>query len=68
MKKPADTFAPTSLRDGADFPMTGQDNQLLSLLERIACALERQNEIAREIDNSLIYIGNMVEVLPGRGV
>ena len=61
MKKPADTFAPTSLRDGADFPMTGQDNQLLSLLERIACALERQNELLEVQNDAIFGVANRVE-------
>ena len=44
----------------------GLDSSLLAVLERIACALEHQNEMAQKIDDSLTYTGNMFEVIAGR--
>lgn len=59
---PQKTAKPSAV-DGADF--TGGPS-LLAVLERIACALEHQNEMAQKIDDSLTYTGNMVEVIAGR--
>lgn len=65
MKKPDATFATPSLRDGADSTDPHQGEQLLAVLERIACALEKQNEAVPNLSAAIEGIANRVEDLVG---